>query len=335
MHFAEKQRHAFVSDLMMLNGDDEELLNYAHQDEAKHIKNILETYNHEDKAKNVEGAEEHFYSSIAASKFSGLAEIHPAWMLEKIKQEPPRIIGIILRYLPSQHVRYIIQNLSEEIRAELPDMVEAFSVDKKLLEIIRLRFEQLFPSLHLARAKKEFRFEDLYSLSHLDLETLFIDWGMQELALALRRVSKRVRHVLFNRLPLKDAKKIHDRLKGEEHYSEKLYHEACLTVLEVSGDHVGSKQFFLELGIAAFARAFSKEDKEIFDFLKLKIKPEYAHLLKRFLKQSVERHHSDDLEERRQMILFRVSALAIKHQIDPSWSACRPLSANNEQSLAL
>src|SRR5579885_876558 len=44
---------------------------------------------------------------------SALEEVHPAWILEKLSEESPRIIGILCRTLPGDRVKYLLEHLTE------------------------------------------------------------------------------------------------------------------------------------------------------------------------------------------------------------------------------
>ena len=133
---------------------------------------------------------EQLVRQIAASeKFSSLSEVHPAWILEKLRDESPRVIGIILRYLPSQHVRYIVSNMHPMLRARVPNMVESFAVQAPVLDVIRRRFESHFLPMRVSRTIDCFEFENIYYLKGPDLAELIREVGLAELAIALTGMS--------------------------------------------------------------------------------------------------------------------------------------------------
>ncbi|MBI4126616.1 MAG: hypothetical protein HY465_03900, partial [Deltaproteobacteria bacterium] len=141
----------------------------------------------------------------ASEHFSGLSEIHPGWILRALLAEPPRLIGIILRYLPSHHVRFVIEHLPADVRERLPHMVEAFSVPPPLLDVIRQRFERRFVAMPAPHVSEHVTFDEISSLKTEELEALVTDIGLEEFALALGRLSSRGLRMLLNRLSLKEA----------------------------------------------------------------------------------------------------------------------------------
>ena len=259
-------------------------------------------------------------SQLSSEQWSGLAEIHPAWILEELKNESPRIIGIILRYLPSKHVRYLLEHLSPVIRFAIPNVVEAFSVPQPILDVIRRRFESRFRPLHLSRSIESFEFDHLYYLRGDELEVFFRDLGLQELAMALSGISGKSLTVLLNRLSLRDAKRLQGRMRSLEDVSDVLKRQARYTVLEVEGERLGPEHLLLEIGLAAFSRAVSMDNHDLFGKLEIKLDPRVSYVLKRYIDERLEKNTNTVAEERQNIILSRVSALAQENLIDSSWT---------------
>ncbi len=266
-------------------------------------------------------------SQLSSEQWSGLAEIHPAWILEELKTESPRIIGIILRYLPSKHVRFLLEHLSPAVRFAIPNIVEAFSVPQPVLDVIRRRFESRFQPLHLSRSIEHFGFDDLYYLKGEELEVFFKDLGLQELAMALSGISGKSLNVLLNRLSLRDAKRLQSRMRSLEGVSDALKRQARYTVLEVEGEHLGSEHLLMEIGLASFARAIGPDHSELFRMLEIKLDPRISYVLKRYIDERLEKNTQTTAEERQNIILSRVAFLAKENLIDPSWDRFFPSEA--------
>jgi hypothetical protein len=256
---------------------------------------------------------------VASDRWSGLAEIHPAWLLEELKHESPRIIGIILRYLPSRHVRWLLENLPPAVRFAIPNIIEAFSVPQPVLDVIRTRFESRFATIRVSRSPESFGFEQLYYLRGDELEALFRDLGLQELAMALHGLSGKSLTYLYNRLSLKDAKKLQNRIKSMEHVSDALKRQSRFTVLEVEGENLGPDNLLMEIGLAAFARAVSKDHEELSRLIEIKLDPRISYVLKRYIDERADKNTRAAAEERRTIILSRVASLARENLIDESW----------------
>jgi hypothetical protein len=266
-------------------------------------------------------------SQMVSEQWSGLAEVHPAWILEELKNESPRIIGIILRYLPSRHVRYLLEHLPPTIRFAIPNVVEAFSVPQPILDVIRRCFESRFAPLHLSRSADSFGFDQLYYLRGSELEIFFRDLGLQELAMALHGLSGKSLTILLNRLSLRDAKRLQQRMRSLENISDALTRQARYTVLDVEGEHLGPEHLLLEIGLAAFARSVAPEHGDLFRMLEIKLDPLISYVLKRHINERLEKNTRVVAEERQAIVLSRVADLARENLIDQSWSRFFPQEA--------
>lgn len=315
-------RQRMVAALAVLEDGEKasDLLAFVSKDEQGVLKSAIESDLAIDETEREYKLKTQISSLIASDKWSGLAEIHPAWLLEELKNESPRIIGIILRYLPSRHVRYILENLPPAVRFAIPNVVEAFSVPQPVLDVIKSRFEARFATLRLSRALEHFGFEHLYYLRGDELAVFFKDLGLQELAMALHGISGKTLTFLYNRLSLKDAKKLQSRIKSMDYVSNALKRQARYTVLEVEGEDLGPDNLLLEIGLASFARALSGEHHELARLIEIKLDPRISYVLKRYIDERSDKNTKPFIDERQAIILSRVAELAKENLIDDSWS---------------
>ena len=320
----ENNRQHIVAALSFLEDESpEDFLSYLNNSEASEFKKVIASYDEIHEKKDY--AKRQLQKMLAHNRFSSIAEVHPAWVLEKLQTESPRVIGVILRYLPPRHMRYIIEHLPEKIRSELPDMVDAFVIPEAVLEVIRDRFEQNFAPMKFAHPQGQLEFKDLYYLKFEELEDLFIDLGIHEIALAMNSMSRRAVKMLLNRFSLKDAKLLQRRIKStglnkDKVEFEALCHSARMTILDAASEHVGSKQLFLDVGIANFARCYQADVETLYQFILQKIPPEMGFMLKRELMQKAGQTQADQILTRQNIVLDRVVELATNKQIDPSWA---------------
>lgn len=258
---------------------------------------------------------------LASEKFSSISEIHPAWILEKLKDESPRVIGIILRFLPSKHVRFILKNLNPMICEQIPEMVESFSVAPEVLEVIRKRFEASFVPMRVSRALEGLYFEHLYYLKGAEFDELFRELGLAELAMALSIMPKDMIKIIYNRLDVKDAKKLKAYFGELASAPADIKAEARSSLLRVEGESMGPKQLIKMIGIIAFASALSSGDEELVARIMQKLSPKDGYLLKRFSDEwSVFRKNPALSTRRKDMIVDTVRRLAGEGRIDSAWS---------------
>ena len=289
-----------------------ELLAHASPKAAKTLAAVLEHF-------DSETAEQQLKALCAQESFSGIAEIHPAWLVEALKKESPRVIGVILRHLPSKHVRYLLEHLPKRTVMQLPKLIEAFYVPQEILDLVRGRFERHFVSMPISHQLEQFSFEHLYYLKTKELEALFHDLGLSELALSLVDASRKIWKIILNRFNIGDAKEILSRIREYAVEEKWLLKDARYSILELKGKEMGADSFLAELGVIAMAKAFAKEDMGIYETLHQKLSPENAYLLKRYLDEQTARPSSPREIRRKEWVLKQVRFLSQKGRIDALW----------------
>lgn len=258
-------------------------------------------------------------SLVAQERFSSLAEIHPAWLLEILGAESPRVIGVILRHLPSRHVRYLLENLPKRIVLGLPKMMEAFYVPNEILEIIRRRFEKHFVPMRISHQLEAFTFRHLYGLKVEELEALFHSLGLSELALAFIRMPRRAAEIALNRFEIPDAKAILARVNAFQEEDPRLLEDARYSILELEGEKLGARRFLGELGFIALAKAFEPGTEGLFERLEQKMAPQEAHVLKRLIQSQKSKREGSLARKRQDWALRHLRELNELGKIDPVW----------------
>ncbi|HPQ80123.1 MAG TPA: FliG C-terminal domain-containing protein [bacterium] len=335
MEQAQNNRLRTVAALAVLRGggDASDMAEHLNEAEGKRILRLMSLYSDEPDA---EVKMEHLLRQMVASeRFSSIGEVHPAWVLERLREEPPRVVGIILRSLPSKHVRYLLKNLPPMLKAALPDMVESFAVARPVLETIRRRFESHFLPMRVSRAVESPGFEHLYFLKVDELCELIREIGLTELAIALSGLQGKTLHAVFNRLPLKDAKRLQRRMRETGEVSPDLFRQARYTILEVEGDHVGPDRMLMRVGIAALASAMDREHGPLVKLVMQRMEPADGYLLKRSMDERRLRFSSKLASERQGMILEAVGRLAREGRIDPSWTSFAEAAGGDESPIEL
>lgn len=253
---------------------------------------------------------------MAQEEFVGLSEVHPAWLSDVLSKESPRIIGIILRYLPSKQVRYIIEHLPKRIKHRLPQLIDSFAVPSPILKIIKERFERQFIPLNAPRDFDEFTFDHVPFLKSADLECVFRDIGIHELAMALKGVDRRSLHILLNRLSIDEARALQQRIRSLTDVSPSLLRDAKYSVLEINLAEANPDDLLMDVGLNAFAKTLEKGDIPMFPHIRQKLPPRLAYLLKRYIDEHVPSNLHDVAVRRKEMILGRIEALSRAGSID-------------------
>lgn len=254
--------------------------------------------------------------------FLGIAEIHPAWLVESLKKESPRVIGVILRHLPSKHVRYLLEHLPRRIVLKLPKLVESFYVSSDILKIVRGRFERQFVPMRVSHQIDCFEFSHLHCLKIEELEVLLDSLGLSELALALVHSAKKILRTVVHRFGIGEGREILNRVKRFRGQPAWLIREARYSVLSQKGKGQGTGAFLRELGFLSLAKSFGSEDGELFEPLKQKLAPPEAYLLKRSLEEQFAAFSPKAVERstlRQAFVLDHLRELCEAGKIDPLW----------------
>lgn len=242
---------------------------------------------------------------IQAQKIHPLGEIHPGWFLEVLRLESPKTIGLILRYLPSDKVTYILDHLDENLKKNLPKLNESKRIPDKLLELIRERFEEQFLTFSVPKKNSDISLQDLYFIKVEQLLAFFRDLGIEQLAKAFKGLDKVALKAMLNRLSIKDAKALQLRIKNLEKVNKRELSEAQVLIIDLPIDRIDSEALFLEVGMAFFARAISPDQIDFARALQFKLPPRYGYLLKRYVDQSQESFKPRLMEGAKKQILAR------------------------------
>src|SRR5215467_3313552 len=208
---------------------------------------------------------------IQAQKLHPLSEIDSGWFLEALKKEKPQTIGLILRHLPGDKVRYLLEHFPPEVRERLPKIKEALKVPDSLIDIVRGQFEAQFPTLAPPKKTEEITLQYLYFVKTNKLLSFFRDLGLEQLARAFKGVHKSALKALLNRLPIKDAKEFQMRVKSFEKLTTRELREAQMLLLDLPIETIEPDALFLEVGMAFFAKGITREDSQFIRALQYKL----------------------------------------------------------------
>lgn len=243
----------------------------------------------------------------AATDAAALQDVHPEWMLKILSLETPRVIAILLRYIPSKQSRYILERLPARIKDRMPHFVDAFSVPTLVVQSMRRKFESHFSAVSSAQAQPE-GFPSIAGLSFEDLPKLIRDLGLHEIALAFTDADELSIQVLMKRLPESDARRLQDRMHHLADSPKALTRDAKFTILDIDVESVPSDVFLFEIGIRAFAKACGRAEKDLIKALSLKLEPRVGEWL---LSQAARKSGGGELGGlRQQMILNRLETLS-------------------------
>ncbi|MBI2343185.1 MAG: hypothetical protein HYV02_02430 [Deltaproteobacteria bacterium] len=260
----------------------------------------------------------------AAEEVVILNDIHPAWLVELLATESPRVIGLLLRFLPSRHARYLLDHLPPHIRERLPHIVDAFAVSETIVRIVRRRFESHFLPIAPTEELAEFDCRALHRLTLDDITTLLYDLGVHELAMAFRHIAQPALRLLLNRLSFHDAQRLVQRIASLGRIDPTLERDARYTILNMSLEGSDPETLIREIGVQAFVKALLPQHLPMVYALRQKLPPVLAYLLQRDTDMHLPNNQPVLAALRQHQILLRVASLSRDERIDVRWWRALP-----------
>jgi hypothetical protein len=219
---------------------------------------------------------------LKSQKAAPTGDIDPGWFLEVLKNERPQTLGLILRNLPGDKAKYVLDHIKVSLRKKLPKTEECLKIPPELVEVIRTRFESQFPALAAPEKTEEINLHHLYFIKNEELLAFFRDLGMDQLAKAFKGIHKSALKALLNRLPIKDAKELQNQVKILDKVSKRELREAQMLLLNLPIETIDPEVLFWEVGMIFFSRAISREDGGFIRALNIN-SPKWGYLLKRYV----------------------------------------------------
>ena len=252
-------------------------------------------------------------------QISILNDIHPGWIVEMLREESPRVLGVLCRYLPGETVRYMIKHLPTEKAKQLPKVSESFALPSELILWIKSLLEKKFPHPQLPEPGERFSFSHIGWMTGKDLRTLFRDLGLEVIRKAFSQVDFQSLKIFFSRFSAADTKELRARIIDAPPAApkEKKHAQKHLVTMELNS--VDPETLFHEVGYSSFAQGLLPEEHEWANALCQKLSPQEGYVLKRFVEGGGEKVAEGERQSLRQDILRRIFYLTEKGLIRKDW----------------
>lgn len=252
-------------------------------------------------------------------EFSPLDEIHPGWILDRLEDESPRVLGLLCRFLPSDKARELIQYMPVSLRQKLPKMNESYRVSPEIFEIVKRLVEKKLSYAICPPEGPSFSFAHLAWMKQDDLRKLFYDLGLDEIKKAFFQVEPPMLRTFLSRFPTHEAKEIRQRIEHGGTVSPAKKQEAQKHLFLLHLEHFSAEELILEIGYSVFARALVVGEKKWAEIICHKITPKEGIRLKRLVQESASQVADHRVQERKEAILQRVAVLVDKKNIRRYW----------------
>lgn len=236
------------------------------------------------------------------SQKSPLADLHPDFLIPHLKQESPRMIAAILRHLPSESVRLILESLTPDSLNQLPSLTDTFSIHPDLLEVIRQTFELKLtkenptcPSINLEEWKL------LEGLAWIHLKQVLVYLGVREMAMAFKTLPQKMMDVFMARLSHKDSVTLQNQITAlEEGIEMSRLKKAQFHILALELNTKDAAILFLETGISIFVKSLPRSWQPSMKLIYQKMPRAMADLMQHYLEKS-----GEQLTENNRQLYFK------------------------------
>ena len=304
--------------LMGEGGKGQDLFAFASPQDQERLNRIADDWLKEGRSK-VDRKEllTHIQRLTRLKGFSVLEEIHPGWVLEKLKEESPRLFGLLCRFMTGEKVQYLIKHLPPHERKRLPKVSETYGVSPPIAEMVRGLIEKKLALDFPPRTGDTFAFPHIAWMKADDLRTLFWDLGLDEIRKAFYDVEPQIFRPFLSRFSSQEAKEIRGRIESGRPVPPEVKTEAQKHLVSLSLDQLPPEGLFREIGYSVFARSLLPEDLAWAEIVCQKLSPEEGYRLKRILQESVAA--KPEAAVKKEAVVGRISFLALKGLIRRYW----------------
>lgn len=246
-------------------------------------------------------------------------QIHPGWILEVVREERPRIIGLICRYLPGSHIRYLIDNLDREVRDKLPTLGESFALPLELMEQVKVFLAKKFFNGSPPSADEPFSCRHIPWMSAKDIRRLIRELGYVQIRNAFAGVDPQAVQAFLVRFPIEEAKEIRRRLELGTSIPESKRKKAREHIVSMSLDVSRAEDLPFEIGLSALAQASHPDDRGWIEGIVVRLTPHEGYRLRRFVSEASGRGSSETRERYQAELLGIVRDLADRGLIAQYW----------------
>lgn len=260
-----------------------------------------------------------FHSWAERSPNLPIKDIHPSWILELIRDERPRVIGLICRYLPGQQVRYLLDHMPAATKSRLPSLHESFSIPEPLVEQVRLFFERHFFAAPRPAPQAAFSLQHIAWMSARDMVTTIRELGYEEIRCAFANVGGKALQVFLTRFPIEAANQVRLRLARGRPVLAAERERAQQHLVRVDLDIRRAADLPFEIGLSVLAQAVAPDAGEWVQAVVYRMDSRDGHSLKRYVREALHEHAPERQQYRAALLLSFIHELADQGKIATYW----------------
>lgn len=202
---------------------------------------------------------------------SYVSEVHSDWFVQTLRDESPLVIATVLRNLPAERVHDILEKLPPDVMRDLPKISDTYATDPCLVDMMRRKFEELFPIDGALPPGTTFAFGHFPYLKARPLRAAFAELGYREIGLGLAALPEMTRILVLNRLLPEDKRRVETYMARELDPLGLRTKRAQVHLISREVDPRKPDLFVREVGFLVFAKALLPEDHSGIEIVKRKM----------------------------------------------------------------
>lgn len=202
---------------------------------------------------------------------SYVSEVHSDWFVQTLRDESPLVIATVLRNLPAERVHDILEKLPPDVMRDLPKISDTYATDPCLVDMMRRKFEELFPIDGMLPPGMTFAFGHFPYLKARPLRAAFAELGYREIGLGLAALPEMTRILVLNRLLPEDKRRVETYMARELDPLGLRTKRAQVHLISREVDPRKPDLFVREVGFLVFAKALLPEDHSGIEIVKRKM----------------------------------------------------------------
>lgn len=248
-------------------------------------------------------------------------EIHPGWILELVKQESPRVIGLMCRYLPGNHVRYLLENLPRSLRDKLPTLSESFGLPAELMRSVKDYLATQFFHGTPPNPNERFSCHHIPWMSVKDIRRVIRELGYQEIRSAFSGIDRKAVQAFLARFPLEEARVIRRHLESGPVVSAAKQQRAQEHIVSLNLSVSRAEDLPFEIGLSTLAEVVRAEEADWIEGVVVRLSPAEGYSLRRCVRDVMGRGLKGMAERRQAQLLSLIRELAERREIARYWRA--------------
>ncbi len=216
-----------------------------------------------------------------------LSDVHPDWIVDYLLHETPLLIAVVLRMLPTDLARRVLDTMPDDIVNQLPSLAQTFGMDSVLAEKIYRAFVKSVGLVKEPIKSKNVEFKHVFHLSCHQLEKIVHTLAINEIACGLSSLPEKTRDLILQRFPIADKNHIVSLIPEQLKRSVQRIKKAQENL--ATHDAIGkqSDDFMWDLGASLMAFSFLPHDHEFLHLILKRLPKKRAERLRHLVDQAI------------------------------------------------